>query len=536
MNNDKLNYLKEEFLKNFKLNLYTCKSNEDIYHFKDFFHQMPEFRQQIIKADSKEELKTIINNISTIFHEKLSKIDPSDVGSTIPAILFQFYLEDSHLNDKKWIESTEQIYEDKIINNMLLKSTNSSSDFKEWLEFVVNMDNKLESNFNIQEQANILVQKYNLAYIDLTKATNEKSALDYLQKLDQCAEQMAKDMNMPNEYLGINGTIGLHYNNDGHAFHNRILHKISLDLNMVEKTHLLHEWVHALDAHIYESHMYESGYTSEHEELIVDKNTSSTTGQAFYLMRQLTQNIFSNNKEELKKIIEQKTQEGLSKFWSVIIGPEWYSMSKEQRQYFFGDEAKTIVENYLSNTNNKYFLQELSEYIKIHGHYDEQQIKEKIKNNAEYLKDNVAPYFKKINENIIGKKSFYFILANLSNWEVKRENIKNKVIEFITGKKPVNSTNLIGGNYGVTYYTQPCEMIARYFESQLYKQKYLLKNILQLYIPYKLTKDKDFEEKKDNILESVFQPEKTLEKIKKLRQKFSAESFDKKKLVTMKIK
>lgn len=511
---DKLTYIKYEFLKNFKLNLHTHYPDDLIDPLISFFKNFPQYRKEILNAHSKENLLDIFQNINEKYTQSLGII--SHTHCSVSKVLRNYYHYIVQLDSiKEWMENTEVMYDDKVKHEIPLL-------YEDSIEKFIDNCNILENSSTIKEKTKELMDKYNLAYFDLSQIPNVDFSLNFLNKFDIYAEKMTQDMNMPLEYLGIKSTVGIHYNSNNYATYTRIVNRISLDVDRILETTILHEWIHALDSYINKNHTGNSKFTSHNEEIIFNNNEDDENGRAFYLMRQLTQNILSYNNKEVKKIIEEKTRQGLSKFWSVIIGSEWYSIPKEKRNNYFNNEAKQVVINYLANPG-QYSLNALKLYINNYLPANNEDFSKKIEDNKKYLEENITPYFKEINANFIGKKSLYFRLSQLADCQLNIYRLKNKVIDYILGNN-LNKT-LISSKQN--YYTKPCEMLARYFQSQLYHKKPLLSEIVNLDFPYRLTIDKDFEEKKDNILDAVFQPTKTLNTILKFRKKFDHETLEK---------
>lgn len=63
-------------------------------------------------------------------------------------------------------------------------------------------------------------------------------------------------------------------------------------------------------------------------------------------------------------------------------------------------------------------------------------------------------------------------------------------------------------------------MVARYFESQVYRTEAVMYNLLGVVGAYKMDKDKNFETKKNNLLNLVFNKEGTMNKIGSVRNQF----------------
>lgn len=524
---EKLLYLKEKFLSNFNVLMFENNSSINSTQFnaiKELTTNSMHFRQGVLEAKTKEELAEVMRDISTDYLIKWNNAfrQNSDSTTDLHSKFYDFYFDSGINNIDQWISNTEQLYDDKIKFDYFNKAKNFlgiGKTSQENLEIMVEKANALINSAELQELTKNLISKYNLCHIDLSKAKDVDTALKYLKNFDKSTQQMAQDMNMPNEYFGIKGTLSLSYNNTNEALYITEKKTISLDTNTTTKSTILHEWIHALDNYICKEHTAIDGFTSHMQNIIV-KDVNTPISRAYHSMRTLTQDIFNGNEKEVADIVNKNMRAGLCKFWSVILDDQWYAISKEDREAFFAKDVQKVVLNYLANSNDPQHLSDLDWAIRKKGYYSSEQAQQKTVENLKYLQENVAPHFNKISENIIGKKSFYFHTANLSNLHVLTQVFIDKVTDTAKKYLNINENKSIPSNFQSGYYVEPCEMMARYFESQVYRGEALIFNITNVVGAYKINKDKDFEEKKDKLLATVFNKESTMHKIGSVRSQF----------------
>ena len=524
----KLVYLKEKFLSNFTLLVYENNNTDTLGQFeaiKEFNANSVHFRNSILQADTKEEFLQVLEEIRVDYLEKYNRSFHGHGGTQLYSKFYDFFFNTGINQIDEWVKNSEQMYEDKLKFNYFNKAKvflGIKKTPEENLVDLVEKANNIEHNSELKAFSKKIIQKYNLCNIDLSEVEDSQTALSFLKKFDKEAEKVAKDMNMPNEYLGINGTLSIAYNSTNEAFYSHNYKLMSFSKRSASKSTILHEWIHAIDNYICNEHISVNGYVSHNKGLLIEDNNTPAS-RAYHLMRNITQDIFNSNQKEVDNIVERNMRSGLCKFWSVILGDQWYSITKEDREAYFAKDIQKDVLNYLADPTNPKYVSDLEWNIrKKGGHYSSDQVLKVMEQNYDYLQENVAPHFRNISENILGKKSFYFHTANISNLHIITEcfikDIVNKTKEILhLPQSKENHTNIKSG-----YFIEPCEMVARYFESQVYRGEALLYNIMGVIGAYKMDKDSSFEEKKNNLLNAVFNKESTMSKIGNLREQFHA--------------
>lgn len=522
----KLVYLKEKFLSNFNLFVFENNSTNTPGQFeaiKEFNASSVHFRNSILHAETKEELVEVLNEVRADYLTHWSSSFHKQNDTHLYSKFYGLFFGSGINNIDEWVKNTEQMYEDQLKFDYFNKAQvflGISKTPEEKLVEMVEKANNIENNFELKALTKKLIEKYNLCHIDLSAVEDSEQALKFLKKFDKETQQVAKDMNMPNEYIGINGTLSIAYNSTNQAFYQTAEKNMSFGNMTTSKSTILHEWIHALDNYICNEHLSVNGYVSHNKGILVEE-TNTTASKAYHAMRKITQDIFNSNEKEVDKIVEKNMRSGLCKFWSVMLGDQWYAISKEDRETYFTKDIQKLVLNYLSNPTNGIHACDMELTIRKKGNFtSSSKVLAIMDENLDYIQENVAPHFRNVSQNIIGKKSFYFHTANISNVHIIAEvfikGIVNKVKDALNlPPSQETKTNIESG-----YFIEPCEMVARYFESQVYTGQALMFNVLGLVGAYKMNKESDFEQKKDNLLNAVFNKEKTMSKIGNLRGQY----------------
>lgn len=526
--NNELTYIKEKFLNKFKLNIIFSNANSNdpaIVQIIDLQKQCLSFQKDILNSTNENELLSHLNQINEAFIQASRSTFRLSNNYAIKSIFNQFFRDTNVVNFHNWVAETKEVYNDKIKFDFFNKITNifSHNDPLENLKQSVINNNKILLDFDVHSLSQNLIKKYDLSYINLSSVSNNEEAINLLKKFDDQCEKMAKDMNMPNSHIGLHGTLGIEFNDQPNlACYSTTTKRISLNSTTINSSIILHEWIHAVDNYVCSHHTNKNSFVSEQDSVLVI-NDNSPMSIAYQAIKDITKDIFNNNKKEMEIIIEEKTKLGLSKFWSIIIGPEWYGLTEEKKQSFFHSDIKSAVTNYLVDPDDLQFVEQLDIQIRKQGYFTSAQAQEKLQNHYFELKETVIPYFQDIEQNVIGKKSIYFKLADISNYFILTGNsitaMTDKVKEFFN-KEPITEKIAV---FNSGYFVEPCEMVARYFESQVYSKKALLFNLSTFTGAYKMTKDKDFTEKKDALLNFVFDKKTTMNKINSLRTDYFPE-------------
>lgn len=512
-----LEYLKKQFFKSSSLNMIYPEtlsvSQKNVLAFQE------NLQEKLIIINEANTLEDFKHNLHGLHFTFLNTWDLIKGNPTPEKSLMEAYYSTSKINHiHEWLEQEQQLFKDKVTLQFFTKAATTFNTF--FNKITANDSSESFSNMELEELSKMILKKYNLASINLSDAKSNEDAFLFLQEFDTKATICFDKLGVKPEVFGIHKTISL---NMGSAFGSNGLFNpntssISLSTFSIKSKTILHEWIHALDYHV---HFQHTGYlkgTSENEFSYVDNNTPIS--QAYKTIRNLTQQIFNKNTDDINKIKEEKLQDGASKFWAVALGESWYGFSNDSQNKLLSTDTVRKINNFLAiqNKETSHDLFSSLENLKETNIVTPEVAFNTIMNNKEIVKSYIKPLFDSINHNLVSDKSFYYLSSHISNASI----IANSYI----GKGVRKTQQLLGfqieaplnNSEDNDYYTQPTEMLARYFEGQVFPVAATISGMLSFSMPYKITKDQNFEENKNNLISHVFSKEHILKNISSIRE------------------
>lgn len=519
---NQLDYLKEAFLK--KANLlvfYKQPLNEEEQFLASYQTNLEQLREVVNNSSSIAELKYNMNYVKQHFMDTIWR-DIFDKEGKVKQVCVDFYFNSGIDDVDKFLADNSKLYEDKVQTGFIDRIKTAISTLfndKPTLKKVTPLLSDIDAQI-IQKRASELIEKYSLASVDLSAFKTSKEALKFLDTFDKNADEAFSRMNVNPKAFGINETIHLRSNTVTEAWYNRGTKVISLAQDHMSASTILHEWIHAIDNHVCLTHTGVNNFVSEMETSQI-KDTSKNA-LAFNILKSLTQKIFNDNFDNVAKIKEEELEKGASKFWSTILGPQWYGMEQKSREKLLSSTVLLDINNYVSKptTETTEYILEAMEKVGFNNrtaNLERLEIKETEINNV------VKPFFDNVNKNLIGSKSFYYISSYLANLDRRLNNFMDKMMG-VKGKDD-GTKNL----YDNDYYVQPCEMLARYFQGQVFPEIHKASKFLDFCHPYTTKQDSDFELFKDNIIGNALGKDMILSNRDKLREPIQAVSQNKNK-------
>jgi hypothetical protein len=486
MQKTQLEYLKAQFLRNSTFNYFQ---NEDIKfgqkEIQAFKNGLIDVTNHVKNAETEEDLISHIKEFREIYLSSFKAL--RDMNHPIKNKLSPYFF-DAKINlVDKWYQQEKQNYEDKTKHQF----------FEKFRSFFVKDSVNFLENKEICDKAQSIIQKYKLTGIDLGDAKTSDTVLSYLNKIDTNFEDVCSKLGIKHEAIGLNRSLGLSY--DQGAFYSS--NTISTSVGMSSASTLLHEWVHALDNYIgMDMTNQPHAYASSNQDIAPIYHDDSMN-QAFHTMKRLTSRIFNANMDVVQKNIDDQIHLGSCKFLSLAIGPKWYGLETADRQKLLTPEIKNAINNYMSfeyDTNDNIY-QTILDKISSTGVINRNDLHQNLHENTQNIYDTVQPYYEKINKIQQSTASVYYVGAKLASWNtyVNRafDSVTNKINKLI-GRKPKAAGNCNDSDY----FIQPIEMVARYFESQVYPMESRFYNMVALSAIYKMNKDSDFEEMKNKLI------------------------------------
>ncbi len=519
---NELDYLKEAFLN--KANLlvfYKEPLSQKEQYLASYQTNLEQLREVVNHSSSIAELKHNINYVRQHFMDTIWR-DIFDNEGKVKQVCVDFYFNSGLDNVDKFLADNSKLYEYKVKSGFIDRiKTAISTLFND--KPTLKMPTPLLSSVDvqtIQRRSSEIIEKYNLASVDLSAFKTSKDALKFLDTFDKNADEAFSRMNVDPKAFGINETIHLKSNTETEAWYNRGTKIISLAQNHMSASTILHEWIHAIDNHVCVTHTGVNNFVSEMESSQI-KDTSKNA-LAFNILKSLTQKIFNDNFANIAKIKEEELEKGASKFWSTVLGPQWYGMEQKSRDKILSSTVLLDINNYVSKptTETTEYILEAMEKV---GFNNRNENLERLKLKENEINSVVKPFFDNVNKNLIDSKSFYYISSYLANVDRRLNNFMNKLIG--TKEKDDGTKNL----YDKDYYVQPCEMLARYFQGQVFPEIHKASKFLDFCHPYTTKKDDDFELFKNNIVANALGKDMILSNRDKMREPIQAVSQNKNK-------
>lgn len=486
-----LEYLKDQFLKNSKFNYFhNTDSSFGQKEIQSFLNGLSETTNKVKNVETEEELLGHINNFRKIYLDSFKPL--RDMNHPIKEVLGPYFFNAKINLVDKWHQEEKQLYEDKIKHGFFEK-------FRSF--FITNpseLDNLLD-NAEIKEKVHGIISKYKLTGIHLNELKTVSDAKEYLEKMDTNFDDVCARLGVKHEAIGLNGSLGFSHGSGASYSHDT--RNISTSIFMSSKSTLLHEWIHALDNYIAMDITNEKdAYVSDFKGIApIDKNDSMN--QAFHTMKRLTSRIFNSNSQVVEKNIADQMHLGSCKFLSLAMGSQWYGLDTEDRKTLLSPDIKDAINNYISRRDikNDALYHDLVEKISATGIIDADTLHDNLHAQNDAIWKEVTPYYEKMNKLIQSSPSAYYIGSKMSSWSIYLgrgvDAVTNQIYKLI-GKKPI----VAGNGNDSDYFVQPVEMVARYFESQVYPKDSQLTNLAALGAIYKVTKDKDFDEIKNRLI------------------------------------
>lgn len=226
--------------------------------------------------------------------------------------------------------------------------------------------------------------------------------------------------------------------------------------------------------------------------------------------------------QDVESYLEDQAYLGACKFFSLIMGAQWYGLTQQDRNKLFTPEILMSINNYLvSSTTLGINLEysdgfvDLTYYMVQTGLITETEMIHNLKANKKEIEQDVMPYYEKLNRNMIGEPSKYYKSSKLAAWYTFTDRAQKSLSEKINGwfKQDIfkiNDANITNKDY----FVQPTEMLARYFEAQVYNYQAKLTNLLIMTKIYKTKKDENFEMLKDQLITHALGANMLLPKVK----------------------
>lgn len=517
----KLDYLKEKFLENSKLNfIFSDSPGADEYELSNFSKKIPPLIAKISKAESIDELKSGMLEIRESYLESWKVVrDNKDTSHTV---LYDYFFKSGINLVDEWVDNQSNMYENKKSLGFFEKTASALKNIFGIKEEKKNEDLS-EDTLNLGKE---IINKFNLTYINLSSYSSNKDCLEFLNKFNKNASIAFEKLGVLPEVLGIHKSFSISSNTSSQAFCQSAIKEISLDINCITPTTILHEWVHGLDNYVCEKTTGLNEYVSERETTFFEDERFPIT-QAYKEIRDLTQSLYNENKDAINIVKDTIVKENTAKFYSIIMGNDWYTLSEDKRDYLMSKNSINKVNNFFSmNTNSGGYLhveEELcAQFSAIGINLDASILSSKRKE----IDIEIKPFFETVNQNFIHGKSLYYIGCQISNHIAARPAIffnsqLDKVKNWLGVEDKSTETN-----FDREYFSKSCEMLARYFESQVFPKAAKTFNLLSFAPIYKITKDENFEKSKDTILEHVFGKDKILKNITNIRKEATLNTSD----------
>lgn len=509
---NQLEYIKSKFFEKSTLIEFIPVNDELDERYIDFQKTLKTINESIKKSEDVESVLSHIKEAQRSFlvHWQFFNVHTEHVSfEKMRSLYFTANLS----QPEEWLKNTITAFEEKKSNKFFELTTKGMKFIGETLDKF----NSLADNVEIEKVANEIIKKYNLNHINLSNIKESKH-LKYLKDLDSGLEKVCTSMGVTTDVIGINGTVGFSSSPHSEAFFLSEKNSITTGGLMHTSSTLLHEWVHSLDYYVGNS-ISPGKFASNIEEAVHIED--SNMYKSFMSIKLLTQEIFnsSNSLDYIEPIKKGLITEGTSKFFSELLGYDFYALPEKIKNSLHSQHSFDLVNNYLVNPSLESNQTKLLEFITAQN-IQSAVITDKIQNPSPEI-TSLKAYFDGVNQNLFNNPSLYHISSKLSRFGLKLDN-------FITGvfqkgidlfKKDVVAKTQ-GNSHDNDYFIQPIEMVARYFESQVFPNNSKLNNIIGIIggvCAYKLTKDSSFERNKDQIIEHVFGKDKILKNISGIR-------------------
>lgn len=499
---NKLTFIKNDFLKksqfDFVINSELLAS-VGIEDFEETRSQWNKLRQKALQASDEHQMKSYIKQMGETFHLKIWSsiyLNQEKFNPEVKDKLASLYLDCGCGNADIYIENLNQSYE-KIAKQSKFFDWFAQKNYKKRIK-------QLEEKEDLRKEFQQLCDKYSIASLDFSASNNKEDTTWFFKKLSQELEGLCEDMKISPAMIGLNKKISYSmFDNAGGIYFSD---KKKICFNNPTRATILHEWIHAVDNIVCENLNENNRYKfSTHYTELVQKPISSYSDNqiawqnAHHQLKNILNGIRNSDENKVNAWIKEKEDLGVTKFWAVILGDAWYALTEEQRKPFLNEEMKIAVVNYCTNPdeeNKAYLNWQMRRRARFSGDSADQA----IDFNHEKIVNEIGAYFKESQSSPILERSL--LLRACNSYYSKGLHLFNNFLVNVLEK----TSNLISKNEIVTsnsssidYYTEPCELLARYFEANKYPISAQVNNMLALSFIYPF-KDSKFEEKKEKPL------------------------------------
>lgn len=522
---NQLDYIKSKFLEKSILVDFIASNDDLSERYVDFQKTLKNTNELIKKSENIESVMSHIEEAQRRFLVHWQFIHQNEEHPSYKKMSSIYFSANLDLPEE-WLKTTNISFEEKKSNKFFDLTSKG-------LKFIGEKISITDVNTQeIEIFAQEIIKKYNLNHINLSDTKNSQH-MSFLTRLNNGLENVCNSMGVTSDIIGIYGTVGFSSTPHTEAFFLSEKNSITVGGLMQNSSTLLHEWIHSLDYYVGNS-IIPGQFASNIEEAIHIED--SNIYNSFISIKKLTQEIFNSSRslEHIEPMKIALVTEGTSKFFSELLGYDFYLLPDTIKYNLHSKQSFELVNNYLVTPSSEDNQIKLLDFIKSQNLHTT-VIADKIKNPSLDI-TSLKAFFDTVNKNLFTKPSLYHISSKLSIFGLKAnlllETIVNKGINLFK-KDVVEQTK--GNSHDDDYYIQPIEMVARYFESQVFPKTTRINNILNMIVgvcSYKMTTDDTFEKNKNQIIENVFSRDKLLKNISSIRKKII--KFDQKTEFTIK--
>lgn len=527
-----LDYLKEQFLEKSRMNIiFSSHPPEELKEIKTFSERINPLRSKISQLNSVEEFIDVMLEFQSEFEKSSAEIAKDYIQNEKDYFMLQDYADKIGIKSidsiDEWISKQINFYKTQSLLNFFSKTTEALKNIFGIEEPSKKIIEEPLSTETIQK-AQELIAKYNLSHINVSSISNNQEIISFLTKFDENATISFDSLGTKPHLLGIFSKIGISSNKTKQGFFNPGTKEISLDSSLIHKSVILHEWVHALDNYICYTSTRENSFTSNKEKQFFEDERYPIT-KAYSALRDLTQSLYNDNFEHLETIKKQMSFDYTTKFYSVVMGDDWYTLPQEKRDFLLTDKSIQIVKNFVIMdpiAGGYEFAKKdlLSNFSNAGVTFNSEVLTTK----QEEIAFDVRSLFNDMNANLLQGKSKYLMNCELSNNICGLPMIWTTIIRDKFNKIFGIQNNETKTNFGKDYFSNACEMVARYFESQVFPEHAKISNKHLLAPVYQTEKDTKFESFKEKIIGSVFGKDSIIKNMTELREKCTEQSNDSK--------
>lgn len=509
---NQLEYIKSKFLEKSTLVEFISCNNELNARYIDFQKTLKNTNELIKNADNAVLVLSHIQKAQESFLTHWNFIHEHTSHSFYEKFRSLYF--SANLNEPEiWLKNTILAFEEKKSNKFFELTSKG-------LKFIgenLSQFNSIENPEAVEKLANEIIKKYNLNHINLTN-TKHSTHINYLKRLNNGLENVCHSMGITFDVIGIHGTVG--FSSSPHSEALFLLQNNSIIIGgfFQNSSIILHEWIHALDYYVGNS-ISPGKFASNIEEAIHIED--SNTYQSFISIKKLTQEIFNSSSSlpHIEPIKKELIIQGTSKFFSELLGYDFYTLPENIKNNLHTQSSFNLVNNYLVNPSLKTNQINLLDFITSQN-LQSIVITEKITNPPSEI-TSLKSFFDGINHNLFTEPSLYYISSKLSLFRLQLNHLLFDI--FNKGSNLIKKDECSKHKVNLSdhdYFIQPIEMVARYFESQVFPIKHKLFNIVSIISGiciYKTTTDNSFENNKNKIIEHVFGKGKIIQNISDIR-------------------